>query len=142
MRIINLFYYFCKFNIHCKFLSYFKRNLNILGMFSKLHKPYETNNNPFVYKISCGNCKQVYIGQTGRALNLRIKEHKYNVKTNHSSALTSHSHLGHDLQFEDCHIIHSESNLQKRLIAEALLIKRYNTFLENTPSTELQIFIS
>ena len=29
-----------------------------------------------VYRIPCGNCEKVYIGQTGRTLNHRLKEHR------------------------------------------------------------------
>ena len=29
-----------------------------------------------VYKIPCNNCEKVYIGETGRKLNTRIKEHR------------------------------------------------------------------
>ena len=32
-----------------------------------------------VYEIPCHKCKQSYIGQTGRTLSKRIKEHKYEV---------------------------------------------------------------
>ena len=41
-----------------------------------------------VYQIPCANCNLCYIGQTGRDLSLRIKEHNYNIRSNHSSALT------------------------------------------------------
>ena len=29
-----------------------------------------------VYRVSCKNCDQVYIGETGRKLSIRTKEHK------------------------------------------------------------------
>ena len=34
------------------------------------------NINSGVYIIPCSNCNQVYVGETGRDINVRIKEHK------------------------------------------------------------------
>ncbi|XP_072762580.1 uncharacterized protein [Anoplolepis gracilipes] len=39
-----------------------------------------------VYKINCANCNASYVGQTGRLLNTRIKEHK----KNHTSVIANH----------------------------------------------------
>ena len=33
-----------------------------------------------VYEVSCGECEQVYTGETGRNLKERLKEHQYAVK--------------------------------------------------------------
>lgn len=33
-----------------------------------------------VYEIPCKDCSKVYIGETGRSLTERVKEHKYTVK--------------------------------------------------------------
>jgi len=33
-----------------------------------------------VYKINCKDCDQVYIGQTKRYLETRIKKHRRNIK--------------------------------------------------------------
>jgi len=63
--------------------------------FSKSFKSTEQNVSPGVYKIKCSNCPQHYIGQTGRNLSIRVKEHQYNAFHNHSSAITTHFQLGH-----------------------------------------------
>ena len=34
-----------------------------------------------VYKVPCRGCDNVYIGETGRTLKERVREHKYAVKT-------------------------------------------------------------
>ncbi|XP_018309177.1 uncharacterized protein [Mycetomoellerius zeteki] len=54
-----------------------------------------------VYKIPC-SCGQVYIGETGRMVNLRIKEHQRDVRLKHAtqSALSEHNiETGHQIQF-------------------------------------------
>ena len=33
------------------------------------------------YEVPCGGCEKIYIGETGRNLQERLKEHKYAVKT-------------------------------------------------------------
>ena len=33
-----------------------------------------------VYKVKCKDCGKLYIGETGRMLKLRLKEHKYGAK--------------------------------------------------------------
>ena len=44
-----------------------------------------------VYCIPCKVCDRVYVGQTGKSLLERIKQHKYNVRTaNESSAVFKH----------------------------------------------------
>jgi hypothetical protein len=35
-----------------------------------------------IYKLTCAECKQVYIGQTGRTLKVRYKEHIRSIKYN------------------------------------------------------------
>ena len=96
-----------------------------------------------IYQIPCANCEHVYIGQTGRNLSLRIKEHKYNISGNHSSALTEHSNQsneGHCIHINGAKYIHCEPELTKRLIAEAILINQKNVFRNNTPSFDLRVF--
>jgi len=80
------------------------------------------------------------VGQTCRNLLHRVKEHKYAVTKGHSSAIADHAQSGHSVCFENAKIIHSEHNLQKRLIAEPLLIRNNSTFINNKASFELQIF--
>ena len=37
-----------------------------------------------VYEVPCGECEQVYIGETGRNLREKLKEHQYAVKKENS----------------------------------------------------------
>ena len=71
-------------------------NLNIA------FKPYNTirqqltekgdNNNPSgIYKLQCNTCKDVYIGQSGRAISICYKEHIRYIRTNSlTSAYATH----------------------------------------------------
>ena len=61
-----------------RLVTYFPKNRNILNLFSKNYKISNRNDNPGVrvYTIPCGDCSQVYIGQTGRNLSKRVNEHK------------------------------------------------------------------
>ena len=54
-------------------------------------------NDPGVYCIPCNGCRQIYIGQSGKALSERCKQHQYNVRTaNSSSALFIHKRDNND----------------------------------------------
>jgi len=49
-------------------------------------------NTGVVYRLDCENCEQVYIGQTKRNIETRIKEHKNNIKnaSRNYSVVTNH----------------------------------------------------
>ena len=124
-----------------RYLHTFQK-ISILNLFSKSYKNSLNSDNTKVYSISCDDCKRVYVGQTGRSLNERIKKHRHN-SINHDSqysALANHYQYGQSVSFDSAKIIHSEQNLKKRLIAEALLIRDNSIFSGNTPSFNLQIF--
>ena len=53
-----------------KFDPYFRKNISTLELFLGFYKNSEKCQTPGVYKISCGNRDQIYVGQTGRALSL------------------------------------------------------------------------
>ena len=43
----------------------------------------QTNKNPSgIYKLVCNTCNNVYVGQSGRSINVRHKEHVIYVRTN------------------------------------------------------------
>ena len=50
--------------------------MSILNLFSKSYKNSLNSDSTGVYSIFCNDCKQVYVGQTGRSLHERIKEHR------------------------------------------------------------------
>ena len=129
-----------KHYLFCKFIPYFKKNKTLLSYFSNYYKKYKHDANTGVYSIPCADCNLLYIGQTGRNLSLRLKEHKYSIKSDRSSALSEHSSTGHFVNFNGAKFIHYENDLSKRLIAESLLLKNKQVLPNNTPSFELRVF--
>jgi len=80
-----------------------------------------------VYKINCKNCDQVYVGQTKRHLETRMKEHKNNIRNpsgNYSIVSEHRLSFNHDFEWDRPDILHKEKNRRKREIAEMLFIKK------------------
>jgi len=80
-----------------------------------------------VYQIECRDCDQVYIGQTKRHLETRVKEHKNNIKNpaGNFSVVTNHRiSLQHEFDWDKTRILHNERNRKKREIAEMFFIKK------------------
>jgi len=81
-----------------------------------------------VYQIECRDCDQVYIGQTKRHLETRVKEHKNNIKnpSGNFSVVTNHRiSLQHEFDWDKTRILHKERNRKKREIAEMFFIKKH-----------------
>jgi hypothetical protein len=80
---------------------------------------------PGVYSILC-ECGQVYIGQTGRSIYTRIKEHHQHIRLAHpdKSAVAEHSiSRGHRNQLQNTKILSTQSRYMDRLIKEAIEIE-------------------
>ena len=75
-----------------------------------------------VYNISCQECSSSYVGQTGRSLQQRIREHKravqqQNISTN---ALAEHAwHKGHKINWDKPTILARHPYLMQRCILES-----------------------
>jgi hypothetical protein len=62
---------------------------------------------PGVYRIPC-ECGRVYIGQTGRSVDIRLKEHQWHIRLQHldKSAVAEHSiNQGNRIQFHNSSIL-------------------------------------
>ena len=88
-----------------------------------------------VYKITCNDCKSIYIGQTKRCLLDRISEHK---KTNNEdSVLSQHQkYYNHTINWENVSILDREKNYKKRLFSEMLFINSHNFTLKKIEDTQ------
>ena len=82
-----------------------------------------------VYRIPCASCPASYIGQSGRRLEQRIKEHKRAVVNTdfNSSALAEHAwKSGHPVDWANVKVIDVAPDLQTRVIREAFAIRSTN----------------
>ena len=92
---------------------------------SLLRKPKtklgSNKNSGVIYKICCFDCDFVYYGQTGRALNTRIKEHKKAISVfDSNSKLACHANVeNHNMDFNNATIVDIETNYHKRMFLEA-----------------------
>ena len=79
-----------------------------------------------VYVVPCKRCDLVYIGQTGKSLVERIKQHKYCIRTgNQSNALFKHiEEYNHNIDWENSRIVKKSNRHMERLIIESCIIKR------------------
>ncbi|XP_071949894.1 uncharacterized protein [Antedon mediterranea] len=99
-----------------------------------------------IYKLQCLNCPQAYIGETGRALKTRIKEHRTDTENNtggiltraqrsstssiiHKSAITDHALQYNHLIDWNAAILEKECNTQKRQIKESINIRKHGIII-------------
>ena len=95
-----------------------------------------------VYEVPCKNCQSVYIGETGRLLSIRIKEHSEDVNKvtssrrftrnscsqslveRNKSAITDHvMQENHVIDFDNVKVLDREDNRKLRCIKEAIWIR-------------------
>ena len=100
-----------------------------------------------VYQIPCSDCPQTYIGQTGRTLLQRIKEHKMAVKDRNviTSALAEHTcQTGHTIDWSQTEILGTNQNTSRRCLLESWMIQKephtLNRELGTLPTTYKQLF--
>ena len=79
--------------------------------------------NGVVYKVDC-ECGQTYIGETGRSMEVRMKEHRRAVlQDNKNNGIAVHANnTMHDIQWSSAEVLHSESHWYKRKVLESLYI--------------------
>ena len=79
-----------------------------------------------VYAIGCMECREVYIGETSRTAEQRVKEHKAHVthgRTKQSPIASRVAEKQHQVYWEP-RIIEKERNTTKRKVKEALTIRK------------------
>ena len=89
-----------------------------------LKDPIEPKAYKGVYSIPC-SCDKLYIGETGRSMETRFKEHSADLRHDRhkKSALAEQAHItGHHICLENAKVIAREGNLLKRKIREKIEI--------------------
>ena len=76
-----------------------------------------------VYRLNCSSCSWCYVGETGRPLSERVKEHKRAVKeldVDRSEVARHAAESGHALDFDSVALLDKEQHWRRRVIKEAL----------------------
>ena len=112
-----------------------------LNSLSKLKSPYKLlSQSGVVYKISCLDCPEFYIGLTQRILQIRLNEHS---KCDKSSIYDHRNKTKHNINFTSPEILDKDSVKLRLQIKETLHIKEqsaYNSLNQNTGSFPLNLW--
>ena len=83
--------------------------------------------------MPCNACDKRYIGQTGKDLSVRLKQHKYSIRTaQESNALFMHlSVFNHTIDWEGARELVLCTDIVKRNLIESCFIKFYNDTVLN-----------
>jgi hypothetical protein len=139
-KIIN------KYNGAVKVVPYFKTGRKLLSYFSAKIKQFVRDTSVGVYNLPCMDCNRSYIGETGKSMRIRMKQHESNCRNSENrdipGAVVKHHKLGHSIDFENACVIYPESHMTKRKIAESFLIsqQRKQVMDDNKSSFSLRVF--
>ena len=83
-----------------------------------------------IYSIKCNSCPLIYIGQTGRDVATRAREHFLDVRRgNEKSSFFQHVNTtNHSIDFTSAKLIHNCDNHNNRKIIESTLISQLDNF--------------
>ena len=89
---------------------------------------------PGVYLIDCNKCSLSYVGETGRNLETRKKEHGRDIRNwNVNSAIANHcwNEDNHRMDFDNSKIVYKSNNIKIRRLIEGALIDSIPTIAGN-----------
>ena len=94
-----------------------------------VNKPKNQEVNNGVYEIPCNTCKKIYVGETGRDLKTRVKEHQKDIKTaNENNAMFIHMRdFNQPIDFGSAKIVYPADSLRRRHIIESALIEKHRS---------------
>ena len=80
-----------------------------------------------IYRVTCRDCPQAYVGQSGRTLECRMKEHRRAVEHGNidTSAIAEHAWKeDHRLDWEEVEVLDVNTEWYKRCVIESWYIQR------------------
>ena len=83
-----------------------------------------------VYRLDCSCCPWSYVGETGRPLSERMKEHRRSWKeldVQRSEVARHSAETGHTPDFQEAHVLEREPNWRSRIVKEALWTRRLDS---------------
>ena len=89
---------------------------------------------PGVYLINCNKCSLSYVGETGRNLEIKKKEHARDIRNwNVNSAIANHcwKEGDHKMDFKNSKIVYKSNNVKIRRLIEGVLIDSIPTIEGN-----------
>ena len=92
-----------------------------------------------IYSIPC-ECSKSYIGETGRSLEVRLKEHQYSLKKRDpdvSKLCEHHFTTGHRFLWDQAEVIGHEQNWKARKVHEAAEILQGGEMVISTASIDI-----
>ena len=113
--------------------AYYSLN-SLQKIFSRLKDPIPQMEKSGVYELKCDECSAVYIGETGRKLNIRFHEHIDDFKKKRSNKSAFASHLlesGHSVDRVNIRLLHEENLFNRRNTLEAMEICKRKHQLPN-----------
>ena len=108
----------------------FHQRNSLRSILTRVKDPQKTKDKGVVYRIPCGECSEVYIGETGRPLKMRIGEHRRAVeKKDMKNANAVHSEiLNHRINWEESTVVEREERMKQRRIKESIHIRRSRSY--------------
>ena len=89
-----------------------------------------------IYEIPCNQCNKKYVGQSGKELAIRIKQHKYNVRTGSmASSLFQHmNEENHSINWNAAkEIMYCKDSVKRNIIESCIIKKNYMELLNTSP---------
>ena len=91
-----------------------------------------------VYRVACIDCNFIYFGQTDRALETRLKEHKRAVRVGDNSKVAQNvNQFVRSIDFDHPAIVDMARNFHKRLFVEAWYSQRDSNVGNNTSISQM-----
>lgn len=101
----------------------FKTNTTLDNLLSNNKDKTDPIKKSGVYRIGCDNCNCIYIGETGRAVETRIQEHRKNNSSNFYQHLLSTGHKS--TNNDNVKVIHNYHKSAKLKLLEAYEIEKH-----------------